>query len=181
MSGALSRDLNVSVGGNLVNTDRSNGAESGMEKIILVGASILKGVAAKLVEAGHEVTDLSVPGWSITPDNVSEVVKKLKELGKDKNCVTVLDLFGNSVYRFLEYDGTVSRPYKMGGSYHLAGEVTICDQDIFRNLMDMISPILDAAPGRLRILIPPSPRHLFSPCCLAPSLCSNIGKANHPE
>ena len=63
----------------------------------------------------------------------------------------------------------------------MAGNVTVCDEEVFKNLTEMITPILDVFQDCLRIVQPPAPRYLFSPCCMVPTHCTNVGKQGHAE
>jgi len=59
--------------------------------------------------------------------------------------------------------------------------VEVCKDDIFAKLVDLVQPILDTVESNIRLVLPPQPRYLFSPCCSDRSHCSNVGQANHPE
>ena len=59
----------------------------------------------------------------------------------------VLDLFGNSVYRYESYNGSVIVPVKVGGGYHLLGDVKLCSDAIFGKQVDVILPLLEAVKG----------------------------------
>jgi hypothetical protein len=157
ISGALERDLKVCIGGSLANANTPNGVKEQVRRVILVGASNLKKAGFFFSRFGLEVTDLCVPGWVISPVNVTEMASQLGNLNIGPSDAVVIDLFGNSVYRFIDYDGTISRPYKQGGTYHMAGKVTVCEDEIFRNLVDLAQPVLEATAGHLVVVMPPPP------------------------
>jgi hypothetical protein len=178
----LKREFVIGVGVTSVNAASAEGVQSAAtcrKKIMLVGASNLKKVAAHLESQGFEVADLCTPGWSVTPGAVAELVSAIKQIGNSDDCVLVLDLYGNNMYRYKECDGTASKPYKQGGGYHMAGEVVVCEPDICKNLVEMTVPIFECLPGNLKIVIPPMPRYLFDACCQQEGHCTNVGMQSH--
>ena len=178
VSGTLGRELSIDVRINAANVKA--GGDIQARKVILVGASVLKRAGECMAVNGTEVVDLCVPGWSITPDNVRELTDKLKGLDVQGPTVVVMDLFGNSVFRYIDYDGTESRPFKQGGGFHMPGEVTVVGADIMSKLLEMVMPILDAVPGQHYIVVAPPPRYLFYKCCGNESHCTNVSKDTHP-
>jgi len=115
IANVLKEELKISIGVSLGNALRSGGAQENIERVVLIGASNLKQVANHLKGLGLEVIDLCVPGWVISPSNVEDLIRKLEVLGVRAGTAVVSDLFGNSVFRFKEFDGTVSKPLKGGG------------------------------------------------------------------
>jgi len=75
----------------------------------------LKQVATHLRKFGVEIIDLCVSGWVINPSNVAEIKQKLEQIGVGSGTAVVTDLFGNSVFRFEDFDGSISKPIKVGG------------------------------------------------------------------
>jgi hypothetical protein len=71
--------------------------------------------------------------------------------------VIILELFGNSTFRYRQFDGTMALPFKSGHGYHLEGEVGACDDATFVKLCGAIKPVLDAWGTGIKILIPPFP------------------------
>ncbi len=71
--------------------------------------------------AGKEVIDLTEPGWLPSPDNVFCIVNKVTAMDNVKNDLFVVDLYGNSDFRYEQYYGTMSLPYKSGGKFHMGG------------------------------------------------------------
>ena len=179
----LSRDFGIPVD---VRVDSENvisqdNAQVKPGRIVLIGASNLHRVANNLQQLGWEVTDLTVPGWVATPANVEAMAEKLRQLELEKDAVVIYDLFGNSVYRFESYDGSVLTPVKMGGGYHLAGEVGVCSDSIFGKQIDTVMPLLEVMDVPYRVVIPPQPRYLYSGCCQDESHCTNLGQQGHAE
>ena len=57
----------------------------------------------------------------------------------------------------------------------------MCPEPIFKNLLDLVLPVLGASPSLSRVIIPPQPRYLFSKCCSNEGHCTNVGKEGHAE
>jgi len=113
----LNRDFNIAVSTRFSPKSAlgEGGVKENIKRLVLVGASNLKRVAAMLQDEGYEVIDLCIPGWRITPENISELEGKLKNIGKTNNTAIVMDLFGNSSFRVKLFDGSSTLPMKGGG------------------------------------------------------------------
>jgi len=179
----LDRDFRISVGigGNSGNANESASVQEKINRLVLVGASNLHRVTGHLRQLGWEVEDLCVPGWVATPANVEAMLEKLAQQGLDGKTAIIFDVFGNSTFRFENYDGSIFMPIKIGGGYHLAGDVTVCSDTIFAKQIDTVLPLLNTAPESLRIIIPPQPRYLFHGCCTSEDHCTNIKNQDHAE
>jgi len=70
---------------------------------------------------GHCTVSLCELGWTATPEKVDVVKTKLSEIGIKPNCVIIIDLLGNSVFRCQEFDGTLSLLKKTHNGYHVPG------------------------------------------------------------
>ena len=84
---------------------------------MLLGASILKKFGPLLEGEGYDIIDLTVPGWSISPENVDQMLQRLKTIPICNNTVYILDLFGNSCTRVALFDGSTTLPIKGGGGF----------------------------------------------------------------
>ena len=177
----LNRDFNIPVGtgGFSPASAPDTGVYENLKRVVLVGASILKQLGPILAESGYDVTDLCTPGWKISPENISELGKKLESAKLGQNTAVVLDLFGNSCTRATLFDGSTTVPLKGAGGYHLPGKVSVCSEEIFTNLIEIAKPVIDAAAGTVRLIIPPQPRYLFDPCCNDRTHCTNMGDQAH--
>ncbi len=151
------------------------------KKVVLVGASNLGNCSDAFRQSGLEVVDLIVPGWLATPENVNKVVEQLKKLQNLESCKLVIDPFGNSTFRFEQFDGSSSLPYKIGGKYHMAGDITVVPSTAFNKQIDSVMPILLLAKNTHCVLVPPMPRYLFDPCCNNTTHCTNLGKQGYGE
>jgi hypothetical protein len=150
------------------------------QKVILLGASNLGRCADHLKNLGISVIDLTSPGWIATPDNVSALLEKLNSITCSNSDRLVLDLYGNLSYRFRQFDGTVSLPYKSDGRYHLAGDVVACPIAVFKKIVESTSPLFTAKKYCSIVVVPPLPRYLYGGCCRLAGHCSNVSKQDHP-
>jgi hypothetical protein len=57
----------------------------------------------------------------------------------------VFDLFGNSSFRFAQFDGLLSMPYKSTGRYHMAGKIVACPLPVFRRILESFATPLSKA------------------------------------
>jgi hypothetical protein len=80
--------------------------------------------------------------------------------------------------RFEQFDGTTALPYKSNGKYHLAGKVVVTPTEIFRKVVQGITPIIHAKGNKPCIVLPPLPRYLFAQCCNDSSHCTNAKDAD---
>lgn len=181
ISSCLKTDFGIEV--NLANATNMEGAQEKISKVVLIGASILKKVEPYLRDLGYEVANLCVSGWMATPETVSALLAQLNSLNLSGGTVLVFDLFGNSCYRFVEYDGSISRPTKVPGmgGHHLIGDVQLCSEQILSNLLEIVMPLLQHSPGTYRVIIPPQTRYLFNGCCKIATHCKNINSEKYQE
>jgi len=179
----LGRDFQipVGIGSNPVNATEKASVKGTIRRIILVGASNLHKVAQHLGGQGYDIVNLCVPGWMASPTSITNMCSQLSEVPMDDETAIVFDVFGNSTFRFENWDGSIFMPMKMGGGYHLAGDVTVCTDSIFAKQIEAVLPLLGAVPGQQRVVVPPQPRYLFSGCCDAEEHCTNVKSPKHAE
>jgi hypothetical protein len=149
------------------------------QKVILLGASNLGHCADHLRKLGISVIDLTKPGWIATPDNVSSLLEKLNNIPCYDGDRLVLDLYGNLSYRFEQFDGTLSLPYKSDGRYHLAGNVVTCPIPVFKKIVESTSPLYTTKSQCSIVVVPPLPRFLHGGCCNLAGHCPNVTKQEH--
>jgi hypothetical protein len=85
-----------------------------------IGASNLSKRAVNFHQAGFYVHDLTVPGWVASPDNISCVVTEIGNIENVSNYAFVTDQYGNSTFRYEQFDGTVSLLTKQVGNFTFA-------------------------------------------------------------
>ncbi len=77
----------------------------------------------------------------------------------------IMDLYGNLAYRFEQFDGSLSLPFKSNGRYHLAGNIVVCSNTIFKRMLDNTAGVFNAVKNSKLVVIPPLPRYLILGCC----------------
>jgi hypothetical protein len=115
--------------------------------IVLVGASNMKKLVPLLMASGYTVTDLSLASWMATPENISEIEECINSLGLDTGFTLIMELFGNSTYRYEQFDRTRALPFKYGSCYHMEGRISVCDDESFLKLLSNANPIICRQPG----------------------------------
>jgi hypothetical protein len=155
--------------------------DTGVQKVILLGASNLNSCVDRFKTLGLIVVDLTTPGWIASPENILSLTEKLKGLNCSSHDKIVLDLYGNMSYRFEQFDGTLSLPYKSGGRYHLAGKVVVCPAATFKKTLENTTSLFLAKKNANIIVVPLLPRYLFAGCCKQTDHCANVGMPDHPS
>jgi hypothetical protein len=148
-------------------------------KIIIGGGSNCKRLANLLRERGMEIIDLTVPGWTPTTPNITELTSKLTAIDPNKQCIFVSDLLSNVCFGFEQLTGTVALPIKTGGKFHMYGRVSTVSKETLNVVLEKVQPVLSNFPG-YKIVLPPLPRYLHNPCCTVPSHCEDIGTPEYP-
>jgi hypothetical protein len=175
----VNRDFSANINPNIVLTnnwagkedcidpgENTTGSKTDMSRhMVLIGASNLKRLVPFLHASGITVTDLTVPSWLATPENIEFLLSKLDTLSLDPGYTIVLELFGNSTFRFMQFDGTMAMPFKMGRGHHMGGKIGTCDEDSFLRLVSNLDELIKYEGPGIKIFIPPLPRYLFKGCC----------------
>jgi hypothetical protein len=154
--------------------------ESGFEKktVYIFGGSNMKNVIHLLDKEKFEIVDRTVPGWVPNPANLTQISNTLGSAAPGS--MAILDLLGNVSYRYMQCDGTLALPYKMGGKYHFEGELLTLSQSTLVSILGSIKPSLSSTTCHL-CLLSPLPRHLHDGCCKSAEHCTNVGKDGHAE
>jgi hypothetical protein len=127
----------------------------------------------------YEVIDLTIPGWIASKENIDSLVTRMSELKNLGNFAVIMDLHGNSTFRFSQFDGTQALPIKEGKKYHFPGEILPVSDDLFTKINDSLKTILLSAQDHIKIIIPPLPRYVFDRCCTNTSHCKNFCTDNY--
>jgi hypothetical protein len=149
------------------------------EKVILLGASNLGRCAARLRALGNTVVDLTQPGWIASKANVDKLLGELDKIPCNEKTILVYDLYGNSTFRFEQFDGSLSMPFNSSGKYHMAGNIVVCPLQVFRKIFENTSALLVRHKTVRSIIIPPLPRYLFTGCCMKPDHSTNINSTGY--
>jgi hypothetical protein len=119
----LQKDFSIASGPEVI-LQRPNNMLEDMKTnktVVCIGSSILQQQIPLLKGAGYTVVDLTRPGWIATDENINTLIKNMSELTLEPGFSVILDLFGNSSYRYTQFDGTLALPYKEGGKISLRG------------------------------------------------------------
>jgi hypothetical protein len=108
-----------------------------------------------------------------TPENIDYLIGTLNTICPGKETTVVLELFGNSTFRYRQFDGTMALPFKSNNGYHMEGAVGVCDDETFLKLCGSVSGVFDACNDSTKIIIPPLPRYLYTGCCRNKHHCTN--------
>ncbi len=147
-------------------------SENILQKVILVGASNLRNSRPHFDGTSTRTIDATVPGWTATPENISSLCTYTIAMASQASAF-VFDILGNSVVRFEQFDGTTSLPFKSNGIFHQGGNVVVSSPEIFKKLVDSVTPIFKAKGDRPCVIIPPLPRFVFARCCNDAGHCTN--------
>ncbi len=120
------------------------------------------------------MVDLTQPGWLASKENTESLEKKLKEIECNEQSTLVFDLFGNSSFRFEQFDGSLSMPFKQAGKYHMGGNIAVCPPPVYKRILETTASLLTTHHSSKVILVPPLPRYLFTGCCNQPGHSTNI-------
>jgi hypothetical protein len=156
-------------------------SENGEQKVALAGGSNMKQCVSPFAATGISVVDICSPGWTPTAGNITMLAEKIKATAIKGLKGIVLDLFGNIVLRFEQFDGSTALPYKSNGSFHLGGKVVCCNTEQFKKIVVSVSPIFQARGNIPCVVMPPMPRFLFVRCCSDTSHCTNANEQNYKE
>jgi hypothetical protein len=148
-------------------------------RIIVLGGSHCRRSIQYLTDAGHNVVDLTVPGWLPTDGNIESAMTEIKGLGDLSDSIAILDLISNVAYRYEQaIDGQLLLAEKRGGKFHMMGKVTTCPRNLLKHILLRLKPLLDTITC-VKICLAPLPRYLFSGCCDNEGHCIGIGEPGY--
>jgi hypothetical protein len=152
-----------------------------VKHLVCIGSSIMSQAIPYLRALGYTVTDLTRPGWLATDENITALISAMSKVQIEGGFVAILDLLGNCTYRFTQFDGTLSLPFKESNKFHMGGEVTTCSDEVFKRILKSLSTVLLSAQDFTKIIIPPLPRYVFNTCCSNTAHCTNFRSENYAE
>jgi len=147
--------------------------------LILIGGSHCRRLAAHFQTLGYDVIDKTIPGWQPTDRNIAHLHDTLGSMGNLKGAVVVCDFVSNVTFRFTQMDGQLLLPIKLGGTYHLLGDVTTINKELLVGILKKLREVINLLPG-VKVCLSPLPRYLYSPCCTDPDHCGGVGTSDHP-
>jgi hypothetical protein len=130
------------------------------KKVTLIGASNLGQSLSHFADPDFVFDGITVPGWTPSTDNVAKMVSLVECKTKD-SAAFVFNLLGNSSVRFEQFDGTTAIPFKSNGKFHLAGKLVATPPEIFKKVVENITPILKAKGDKPCVVVPPAAKISF--------------------
>ena len=97
-------------------------------------------------DKGYTVLEYSLPGGMPTDENLETLLEHLQSLQKPAGTAFILDIFGNFVYRFRQIDGSMVLPVNLSGTHHMLGDVGVCSDKVFVELVAKMVPVLSLHP-----------------------------------
>jgi hypothetical protein len=149
------------------------------QKVVLLGASNLGCCALRLRKQGKQVIALTQPGWLASKENIVALTEKLKSIECNETSTLVFDLFGNSSFRFEQFDGSFSMPFKHAGRHQLAGKIVVCPLPVYKRILENTAALHTLHQTSKIVIVPPLPRYLFSGCCKQTGYSTNISEPGH--
>ena len=144
--------------------------------LVLIGASNMRWVAPIMRDKGYTVLEYSLPGGMLTGENLETLLKHLQSLQKPPGTAFVLDIFGNFVYRFRQIDGSMVLPVSLSGTHHMLGDVGVCSDKVFTELVAKILPVLSLHPECPKVILSALPLYLTGGCYQAADHARNTRK-----
>jgi hypothetical protein len=127
--------------------------------------------------------DISVRGWRLTEASVDEKAKELAEIvssADQANTTIVYQLYDNSSYLVKRSDGSRGLPEKgPDGKYHVDGRLEVATREEAKRMVSTSIPLLRAGGLCRKVILTPSGRYKYFPCCNVRGHCSNMKERNY--
>jgi hypothetical protein len=149
--------------------------------VVLLGGSNLSNTAPYITAWGYKVWDLSQRGLVLSGGCIDSLIATITASDIPCDAAVILDLFGNSIYRWRQEDGTMALPVKSRNGYHLPGPMGVCEEATFKKLIETSLPLFEHFNKHRKVVIPPLPRFLFRGCCSNYNHSVNISDENYTE
>ena len=96
----------------------------------------------------------NITNWGVvtSQQDVSKARNEMLKVRDAKDVAVVLDLFGNSAYRYEQQDGNLAMPCKVSGKYHLAGKISTIGDRAMNSLISSARPLLELLPKATKVL-----------------------------
>jgi hypothetical protein len=155
------------------------GKTKSSRRMIVLGASHAKRVAANLIAKGQNVCDLSVPGWAADNTSVSSICSKLNNMSITDNDVIFLDPLSNSVFCGTDAEGAPKIIKKdQSGKYHCEGHLSLITNQMCTRKLSICDPILETVKDHKVIILSPIQRYITTRCCSDPGHLQNFTSKN---
>ncbi len=132
----------------------------------------------ELDETCLEVMDISVRGWRLTETSVEEKTKELAEIvsSTDQAKTTIVyQLYDNTSYMVKRGDGTRGPD----GQYHVDGRLEVASREEAKRMVSTSIPLLRAGGQCRKVILTPSGRYKYFPCCSVRGHCVNMKERNY--
>jgi hypothetical protein len=97
-------------------TNRTEGSKE-ITHIVLVGASHMRRVSVHLRGQGYTVTEIRIQGTIPSEHALDNLIENLKGLKMGEGMAVILDILGNTVFRFEQADGGLALPIMLAGRF----------------------------------------------------------------
>jgi hypothetical protein len=163
--------------------DRPDFTDEVTERVVMVGGSHNSRLTDELDDTCLEVMDISVRGWRLSEAAVEEKARELSEIvsSTDESRTTIVyQLYDNSSYYVKKQDGSRSLPCRGGdGKYHVDGKLEIATREETKRLVSTSIPLLRAGGKCRKVILTPSGRYRYNPCCNIRGHCCNMKDSNY--
>jgi hypothetical protein len=103
---------------------------------------------------------------------------KLKKIHPNESDILIFDPVSNDTFCGTDKKGNHTDPVKLGGSWHVRGQLSIRPKSYIKNTLKMCDDIVNAVGGAKLILLLPLPRYIKGSCCPDPEHVTNL---NSPD
>ena len=157
------------------------GGKGTISSIVLVGASNMRRVYPHLESTGLKITLCPLDGQVPSEKTLEKLGEELAKISSKSDVAVVLDLLGNTCFRFEQPDGTMAVPIMLAGRYHLLGNVGVISDENLKIVLKKVIPVLDQLKSTLKVIIPPIPRYIGGGCCQDSAHAPNSREVGYAE
>jgi hypothetical protein len=143
-------------------TTKSSGTGTG--RIFAIGGSHIARLVGGLVCHDYEIINLSRPGWVADPESIAECESKLRAYNLNEDDTVICDLLSNSIFCGTDGKGNPSDPVKIGGIWHVVGDLTIRPKSVLKNILQSCGDIFGSKNPHVICLVP-VPWYIVAKCC----------------
>jgi hypothetical protein len=163
--------------------DRHDFMDEVTERVVMVGGSHSSRLTDELDEMCLEVMDISVRGWRVSETAVEEKSRELSEIvatTDESKTTNVYQLFDTSSCYVKKPGSTRTLPGKgADGRYHVDGKLDITNREEVKSMVSMSHPLLRAEGKCRKMILTPSGRYRYNPCCNTRGHCINMKDSNY--
>jgi hypothetical protein len=156
--------------GDIYSTSDADGEQEDNDstKLIFVGCSHAKRMAAAAERQGINHSVITLPGYRITAAAVEAASEQLQDevQTSEGRVLVIFTIYDNNAFFGVGDDGTKTLPVKLSGGdgYHVPGRLEVADHGVIKALVNSSISLLRSAGEKEKIIISPLPRYII-PCC----------------